>query len=188
MSTQGGDVSRSPLPCCSSRASGRGCAPGGVCSTGGDGESSYTGGQAAVQQDTACRSSSCSGSECLQVPHCPEFLKRNSSWVKKKIHRITQVLKRFILKKELKQEPGQMRRCTHRIRPPPLPRVELSGCSVAPAVLIPHPPPLQRPRRCLYSRDVYHTIITKLERNQIPTYKGMLNSFRVRAGQKQTQM
>lgn len=84
MSTQGGDVSRSPLPCCSSRASGRGCAPGGVCSTGGDGESSYTGGQAAVQQDTACRSSSCSGSECLQVPHCPEFLKRNSSWVKKK--------------------------------------------------------------------------------------------------------
>lgn len=81
-----------------------------------------------------------------------------------------------------------MQQYTHRVRAPPLPRVELSGCSVAPGVLIPQLPPLQRPRRCLYSRDVYHTIITKLERNQIPTYKGMLNSFRVRAGQKQTQM
>ena len=55
-------------------------------------------------------------------------------------------------------------------------------------MLISHLSPLQRPRRCLYSRDVYHTIITKLERNQIPTYKGILNSFRVRAGQKQTQI
>lgn len=37
-----------------------------------------------MRQDGACQSASCSGSECLQIPHCPEFLKRYSSWVKQK--------------------------------------------------------------------------------------------------------
>lgn len=63
-----------------------------------------------MRQDGVCQSTSCSGSECLQIPHCPEFLKRYSSWVKKKkkntLHYSSP--QEFILKKELRQEPGQM--------------------------------------------------------------------------------
>ena len=191
VSTQGGDMSRSPLPCWPSRASGQGCSAGGVWGARGDGGAPvWEDGWQCGETESPARARLLLPRLCLSPDTSPSRIFKEVFTLvkKKKKHCITQVLKKFILKKERKEEPGRTWWCIHQVRRPPPPRMERSDWGIAPGVLISHLSPLQRPRGCLYSRDMYLPIITELNRTQIPTHRGILNSLRARAGQKQTQM
>lgn len=82
-----------------------------------------------------------------------------------------------------------VRVCIHQVRSPLQLGMILSCQIITCSVLFPHVClPYEDPEDTFIHGNIYHIIIAKLERSQIPTFKGILNPFGTRAGQKQMHM